>query len=424
MHILLLYVLPIATEILLLCCGAFFAGTETAYTSLSRIKVRQMVKENVANAKKVSLLKSNMERLISTVLIGTNLVTTLASSVATAFSLSAFGASYVSYATALVSILVIIFSEIVPKTYAATYPELVSQKSADIIIVLQKILFPLCWIFDRLTDFLHFIERTFFPARMPLVTEEELKTLIDVGKTEGTLEADEKKMLDRIFEFSDLLCRDIMHPRTLLKFVYVTDTFQEVVSAFALSGHSRLPVCASSSENVIGVLHYKSVLFADSHIAQSKDFVRICMTPVLFVPETLPAVDLLRRFKNQKAHFAVVVNEYGESAGIVTMNDMLREVFGRVTDEYGTVDIAPEKRIKVAGANEFLVPGDMKLEDINDVLKLSLDSEYYDTLGGWLLEHFDELPPGGAVYRYKNMLFIVEDQSARRIQSVRLRITA
>lgn len=413
---------PIAAEVLLLLCGAFFAGTETAYTSLSRITVRQMLKENKPNAKKVSLLKNNIERLISTVLIGTNLVTTLASSLATAFALSVWGTSYVTYTTALVSILVIIFSEIIPKTYAATFPEAVSQKSAGIIIVLQKLLFPLCWFFDRLSDFLTFIETLIFRTHAPLVTEEELKTLIDVGKTEGTLEADEKKMLDRIFEFSDLLCRDIMHPRTLLKFVYVTDSFSQVISTFALSGHSRLPVCANSAENVIGVLHYKSVLFADRHIAESKDFVRICMTPVMFVPETLPAVDLLRRFKNQKVHFAVVVNEYGESAGIVTMNDMLREVFGRVTDEYGTVDIAPEKRITVAGTNEFLIPGDMKLEDVNDVLQLSLDSENYDTLGGWLLERFDELPPVGAVYRFKGMIFIVEDQSARRIQSVRLKL--
>lgn len=416
-------VLPLAAEVLLLCCGAFFASTETAYTALSRIAVRQMLKDNAPHAKEVGALRDKLDRLISTVLIGTNFITTLSSSLATAYALAVFGSSAVSSATAVMSVLIIIFSEIIPKTYASAHPQQTAGSSARPIIVIQKILFPLVWIFDRLSAFIEFMERKLIRHKPPLITEEELKTLIDVGGTEGTLQESEKKMLSRIFEFSDLHVRDIMKHRAIVKYVYDTDSVDTVIRAFAESGYSRLPVCKGSPETVVGVLHYKAVLFADNAITQSKDFIRICMRPVQFIPETLTAVELLQHFKKDKNNFAVVVDEYGSTAGIVTMDDILREVFGRMTDEYGMTELPPEKRITVISTAEFLVPGDMKLDDLNDVLKMSLYSENFDTLGGWLLERFGELPSTGEAYREDGVIFVVEDQSARRIQSVRIRFS-
>ena len=416
-------VLPLAAEVLLLCCGAFFASTETAYTALSRIAVRQMLKDNAPHAKEVGALRDKLDRLISTVLIGTNFITTLSSSLATAYALAVFGSSAVSSATAVMSVLIIIFSEIIPKTYASAHPQQTAGNSARPIIVIQKILFPLVWIFDHLSAFIEFIERKLIRHKPPLITEEELKTLIDVGGTEGTLQESEKKMLSRIFEFSDLHVRDIMKHRAIVKYVYDTDSVDTVIRAFAESGYSRLPVCKGSPETVVGVLHYKAVLFADNAITQSKDFIRICMRPVQFIPETLTAVELLQHFKKDKNNFAVVVDEYGGTAGIVTMDDILREGFGRTTDEYGMTELPPEKRITVISTAEFLVPGDMKLDDLNDVLKMSLYSENFDTLGGWLLERFGELPSTGEAYREDGVIFVVEDQSARRIQSVRIRFS-
>ncbi len=423
-EILLNIVCPLSAELLLLYCGAFFASTETAYTSLSRITVRQMLKENKKNAKIVYSLRNNLERLISTVLVGTNLVTTLVSAIATAFSLNVLGPEKVSYGTAVISILVIVFSEIVPKTYAGAEPETIAIKNAKAILVIQKAMFPVICLFDSLTKALNVLEKSFIKKDSPLLTEAELRTLLDLGKTEGTLEEDEKNMLERIFDFSDLRLGDIMRHRSLVKYVNVESSLDEVISAFALSGYSRLPVYKGTTENVIGVLHYKAILFAGKEITSSKDFVRICMTQTIFVPKTLTALDLLKRFKKERKNFAVVVNEYGESAGVVTMDDILRAVFGRITDEYGSVEVPPEKRIVLSGPNEFIVPGDMKLDDVNDVLKLDLDSENFDTLGGWLLERFDELPSVGAVYRSANVIYIVEDQSARRVQSVRVRFVS
>ena len=422
-----IYIICILTaQLILIFCGAFFAATETAFTSTSKISARQMLKSNEKNSRKIYRLRNNLDTLISTVLIGTNLVTTLLSSLSTAFSMKIFGSQYVTYGTAITSIMIIIFSEIIPKTYAAAKPKKVAQESATAILIIQKIFFPVVWIFKQFSRFLEFIERSIFKTRQPLITEDELKTLVAVGQHEGTLESEEKNMLDRIFEFSDLQTKDIMRHRSFIKYVQSGASYEETLKAFAESGYSRLPVIEGepgASEKIIGMLHYKSVLFAIPEIRKSQDFVRICMSNCLFVPESMTAVDLLRTFKKEKENFAIALNEYGETDGIVTMDDILRAVFGRITDEYGETDIAPEKRITVINTNEFLVPGDMKIDDVNDVLNMNLDSEIYNTLGGWLLEHFGYLPSIGEVYKSEGIIFTVEDQASRRIISVRIRMT-
>ena len=411
-----------AMMVFLLAAGAFFAMTETAYTGLSRITAKQMLKDNAPNAHKVYKIKSELDLLISTVLIGTNFVNTLNSAVATAFAMRVFGAQYVSYATAVVLVLVIVFVEIVPKTYASFNQRQAAQRTATLILLIQKVFYPVVWLFFQFTRFIDIIEKRLIKASRPVITEEELKALIAIGGNEGTLQQDERRMLERIFEFSDLNVKGIMRHRSLVRFVSTKDTFEDVMKAFGESGFSRLPVYEGSNENVVGVLHFKSLLFASSSISQSSAFIRSCMSRPLFVPETLSAVGLLKRFKEQKEKFAVALNEYGEMTGIVTLDSLLQAVFGRIASEHGTIDTAPEQRIAVIGTNEFIVPGDMKLEDVNNVLYLDLTSENFYTLGGWLLEHFDELPPAGAAFKNAGTTFIVEDQSERRIQSVRIKL--
>lgn len=408
-------------ELLLLFCGAFFAATETGYTSLSRITVRQMLKGKEKHASLVARLRSRLDSLISTALVGTNLVTTLISSLATAYVIELFGDGYVSAATAVVSILVIIFSEIIPKTYAAIRPKEIAVMSAMPIVLIQKCLFPVVWLFDCLSRLIHLIESRLIPYKRPLVTEDELRTLLDVGKDEGTLEAIETQMLVRLFDFSDIRVRDIMRHRSFVKYVPIDASYADVIGLFT-SGYSRLPVWKDSPETIVGVLHYKSVLFAHKEITESRDFVKICMRPVIVLPETLTALEALKRFKEEKDNFAIVLDEYGCNEGIVTMDDILAEVFGRMTDENGESEIAPEKRITPVTPYEFIVPGDMKLDDFNDIMKMDLDSEHFETLGGWLLEKFGELPRVGAAWRDRDAVYIVEDQGGRRIISVRVKL--
>ena len=408
-------------ELVLISFGAFFASTETGYTALSRITVRQMLKAREKNASLVARLRANLDSLISTALVGTNLVTTLISSVATAYAMKVFGAVYVSYATALVSVLVIIFSEIIPKTYAALRSKETAVMSARPIIVIQKLLFPVVWLFGGLSRLINFAENRLIQEKRPLVTEEELRTLLDVGKDEGTLEAVETQMLVRLFDFSGIRVRDIMRHRSFVKYVPIDAAYSDVIRLFN-SGYSRLPVWKGSPETIVGVLHYKSVLFAHKEITESRDFVKICMKKAIVLPETLTALEALKRFKEEKDNFAIVLDEYGSNAGIVTMDDILSAVFGRLTDENGESETAPEKRITPVSPYEYIVPGDMKLDDFNDVMKMDLDSESFETLGGWLLEKFGELPRVGAAWRDKGAVYIVEDQGGRRIISVRVKI--
>lgn len=417
------YIVSISMLILfLLAVGAFFSMTETAFTSLSRIKVRQLQKEKARHADLIAKLRSNLDELIATVLIGTNFVNTFNSAVTTAFAVKVLGAEYVSAATAVILFLVIIFVEIVPKTFAAINTETAVKNTAISVYLIKAVLYPVVKTFCLFTRFIDFAEKKIFKSKRVLVTEDELKTLIEVGEKEGTLEQSERKMLERLFEFSDLSVHSIMRHRSLVKYISTESSLDEVIAVFQTTGYSRIPVYENDVENIVGVLHFKSVLFASPLITASKDFIKICMAEPAFVPETMSAIDLLKKFKKEKINFAVAVNEYGGMAGIVTLDDILSEVFGRITDEHGTVEVSPEDKITVIGTNEFIVPGDMKLDDLNDVLNINLSSETFDTLGGWLLEQFDELPPVGKTHKKNGVLYIVEDQSQRRIQTVRIKL--
>lgn len=417
------YIVSISMLILfLLAVGAFFSMTETAFTSLSRIKVRQLQKEKARHADLIAKLRSNLDELIATVLIGTNFVNTFNSAVTTAFAVKVLGAEYVSAATAVILFLVIIFVEIVPKTFAAINTETAVKNTAIPVYLIKAVLYPVVKTFCLFTRFIDFAEKKIFKSKRVLITEDELKTLIEVGEKEGTLEQSERKMLERLFEFSDLSVHSIMRHRSLVKYISTESSLDEVIAVFQTTGYSRIPVYENDVENIVGVLHFKSVLFASPLITASKDFIKICMAEPAFVPETMSAIDLLKKFKKEKINFAVAVNEYGGMAGIVTLDDILSEVFGRITDEHGTVEVSPEDKITVIGTNEFIVPGDMKLDDLNDVLNINLSSETFDTLGGWLLEQFDELPPVGKTHKKSGVLYIVEDQSQRRIQTVRIKL--
>lgn len=412
----------IALIIFLLLAGAFFSSTETAFTALSKIRARQMVKDGKKNSVLVTKLRNNLDFLIATVLVGTNFVNTLNSAVVTAFAIKIFGPESVTIMTSVILVLVIIFVEIVPKTYAVYYPERICSNSARKIWLIEIAIWPLIKIFCFFTSFIDVVEQKLIKSNRQLVTEEELKTLIEVGEKEGTLEVSERKMLDRLFEFSDITVHTIMRHRSLVKYISVDDSLDSVLALFQSTGYSKIPVYENDIENIIGVLNYRSVLFADRMVTASRDFIKICMQEVMFVPETMSAIELLKKFRMNKTNFAVAVNEYGSMAGLVTMDDILHEVFGRITDEHGMVETAPENRITVVNVNEFVVPGDMKLDDLKDVLNIQLVSENFETLGGWLLEQMGELPVVGSVFKKGNVVYIVEDQSSRRIQTVRIKL--
>lgn len=407
---------------------AFFAASETAYLSMTNIRLRKMLRERKAGAKKVRSLFSDIDGLLTVILVGINFTNTLASSIATNIAIELVGGSGVGIATAAVSFFITVFGQIVPKTIAATEGnvEKVAARNAVPLAFLKKLFFPVVWAFSNVSKGAAFLVQKIWRSENSAITEEELKILIESSAADGTLEKSEKNMLDKILEISDFTLRNIMKHRSLVTYINIADSYDTVVAAFKNSGYSHLPVCALASEDgidaketVVGVLYYKDVLFSKK---KSADFSPAeYMKAPLFVPETFSVIDLIHVFKKENRSFAVALDEQGSTAGIVTLDDVMRGLFGRMSDAGNHNEIPAETRVKIISPKEFLVPGDMHLNDVNSILNMDLQSEHFSTLGGWLLEKFDSLPSSGEALRFKENLFIVEDQSQRRITLVRIK---
>lgn len=405
---------------LLLCVG-FFTSSETAYLSLPRLKLRSMVEEGRKNAKVVAKLKNNMDRLLTTVLIGTNFLNSLASAIATALAIKLLGSRGSAIAPFVTAFFITTFGQIVPKTAAGLYPDKFACFSSVPLSILGKIFFPVVWLFERLSHLVvGIVEKVIKPAGA-IVTEEELKTLIDVGSQEGTIEKDENALLNKIIKFNNLQVEDVMKHRSFVSMIEKSADYDAVVHEFLESGFSTITVYSEERENVVGVINYKQIMFGTDLLDHSEGYAGRIMQEVLFVPGTLSVLELLQRFRQSEHKFAVVLDEQGQTDGIITMEDITNIVFGRMTDENSLDDKAPEDKVQLVSLDTFIVPGDMKIEDVNEILGLSLESEEMNTVAGWLLEKFGYLPQTGNVLIDKKNLFTVEDVQQHRITRIRVR---
>lgn len=415
------YLLTAAELFFLILCVGFFSSSETAYLSLPRLKLRSMVEQGRRNAKKVAALKANMDRLLTTVLIGTNFLNSLASAIATAFAIDLLGSRGVAIAPFVTAFFITTFAQIVPKTAAGLHPDTFTCFSAWPLMILEKLFFPIVWLFEMLSHgAVVLVEKILKPAGA-IVTEEELKTLIDVGSHEGTIEKDESRLLNKIIKFNDLSVNDVMKHRSQVSMINQEADYDEVINQFLTSGFSTLTVYSGHRENVVGVLNYKKVLFCSEEIDKSKGFAGRQMSEVLFIPGTMSVLDILQQFRTSEHKFAVVLDEQGQTDGIITMEDILKVVFGHMSDENTYDNTAPEDKVELVSLNTFIVPGDMKIDDANEILGLALESDEMNTVGGWLLEQFGYLPASGTVLIKDRILFTAEDVSGRRIVSVRVK---
>ena len=421
--------------VLLLLCSGFISGSETAIFSLSPSDidiVKQRAKERARGAEAVLDLIAEREYTLATILMLNNMVNILITLLSTriidsTMEFSSAGAEFV-FVSVIVTFLLLLFGEVLPKTLASLKPDALACRSSLPLLILQKVMFPLVWLFSWLTRGVGLLVDRLWRSDTPLVTEEELKTLIELGNAEGTLENDEKDMLYKIFEFTDLRVRDITRHRSFVQGIPCDASHREAAAIFNRYGYSRIPVYDSLSgqegnrDAYVGLLHYKTLLFFQGD-REERNFASRQMKEILYVPETMLAVSLLRKFKADRTSFAAVVDEHGTTSGVVSLDDILNAVMGRMTDEYSR-EVAPEKRIRILSATDFLLPGDLRLADVNEIFSLRCESDDFDTLGGWLLERFGYLPSTGEVYREGSRLFVVEDQAQRRIKTVRLKIKA
>jgi len=406
--------------ILIICIllSAFFSATETAFTSLSRPKVSHMVDRRLPGSKLVKRLKEDPATLLSTVLIGNNIVNIGASVLATTIVLSitermGWGGigTAAGIATGVMTFFILVFGEITPKTVAMRHAETIALFCAWPIFAISLILTPVAMFLAAFSRPLIYLFGGRMPEGGPFVTEEEIKMLIAAGAREGVIESEEKEMISSIFEFGETKVSEVMTPRPDIKAVEDATPIEEVIKLILETGHSRIPVYEGNIDNIIGMVYAKDLLSCTR-----EDSLRNYLRAALFIPESKRLDDLLHQMQAARTHVAIVVDEFGVTAGIVSMEDLVEEIVGEIHDEFERL----EKNFERIEENVYLVDGKILLSDLNLQIALSLPEEEFDTIAGFVIGQLGKVPSVGDVVKYDNVEISVEKVLKRRI--LRLKI--
>ena len=333
----------------LLFLSAFFSASETALMSISKLRVRHMIEEKVKGAELVGQLVQNPGKLLGAILVGNNVVNIGASALATVLAIQFFGSKGVGIATGIMTLLVLIFGEITPKSLAAAYSERVAISVSKVIFVIIKILNPIIIILSFVTGFILRIFGVKIDTKKPFITEDELRTMVDVGHEEGVLEVEERKMIHNIFQFGDSQVKDAMVPRTDIAAVDVRSSYEDLLELFKREQYSRMPVYRNTIDNIIGILHVKDMFFLDKRMEEFDIEKNLRKTYYTF--ESKRIAELFEEMRKKRLQMAVVADEYGGTAGIITMQDLVEEIFGDIGDEYNEVT----DDIQSIGEGEYFV---------------------------------------------------------------------
>ena len=408
------YTWQIISLVILIVLSSFFSMSETALMSLSKIRLRHMVESGVPGAELVEKLTEDPNRLLGTILIGNNVVNIGASAMATVLATNIFGNGGVGIATGIMTILVLIFGEITPKSIAKQKSEAVALKVARPIEFLVIIFKPLVYIFTAISSmFIRILGGDPSEAKS-FITHEELKTMVGVSEQEGVLENDEKEMIFNVFEFADLQVKDVMVQRVDIVSVDKEVSYDEVMDVIKNERFSRIPVYNQTIDNIIGVLNIKDLatienLRADFNVSK---YIR----EPFYTFEFKKIVELFKEMKKTRNHIAVVLDEYGGTVGLVTIEDLVEEIVGEIEDEYDE----EKNPVEVITENEYLVEGSLRLHDISDLIGINIDSEEFDSVGGLMIEDLGRMPEEQEEVIVNNIRFIAEEIEKNRIKKVRM----
>jgi len=398
----------------LLALSAFFSASETALMSLSKIRLRNMVEENVPGSKKLEKLIDNPNILLSSILVGNNMVNIGASALATSLAIDYYGITGVGIATGIMTFLVLIFGEITPKSLAAQNSEKISLKVAPMISIIVVILKPVSVVMIYLTKIMIKILGGNIDAHAPFITEAELKTMINVGHEEGVLETEEKKMIHNVFEFGDSRVTNVMTHRTYMVVVDVHSSYDKIVELIKEQQFSRIPVYEDGIDNIVGILYLKDLIFFDA----SKETFEITkyMREPYFTFESKLITELFTEMRVKRIQMSIVLDEYGGTAGMITIEDLVEEIVGDIHDESDEL----YNEIEVVKEDEYIVLGITNIKLINEMLGVNIESEDFDSIGGFVIGLFGRLPEIGEQIDYNNMKFIVESVQKYRIEKLRI----
>ena len=399
--------------LILLALSAFFSSNETALMSVNKIRLRSLADEgNKRASMALDILENQTPKLLSAILIGNNIVNISASSLATTLAYS-FGGYMVSIVTVILTVLILIFGEITPKNYATINSEKITLRYIPVFKFLMTIMTPVIFIINLFSRGVMRLMRVDPDAASKAMTEEELRTIVDVSHEDGVIESDEKEMIYNVFDLGDATAKDIMVPRVHVTFADVESTYDELIDIFREDKFTRLPVYKDSQNNIVGIINMKDLLLYD----KNEEFViDHFLRKSHFTYETKSISDLLVEMKDSTFNIAIVLDEYGDMAGLITLEDILEEIVGEIHDEY---DEKEDELVQKISDREYIIEGSMHLDDVNDHLDTELDSEDYDSLGGFIIEHLDRLPVAGdEVITEDGIRLIVEKLDKNRIEKV------
>ncbi len=412
--------IQIAVIVILLILSAFFSSSETALTTISPHRLKTLVDENVKHAVTLEKVLSKKEKMLSVILICNNIVNLTASSLTTVVFQKILGSKLIGLGTGILTLLVLIFGEIAPKTMATYRAERMGLKVSPVIYALMILFTPIAAAINFLAGGvirLFGVRRSDKPESY---TENEIRSIVEVSHEEGVTTSEEKEIINNVFDFSDTTVREVMVPRINVTAISVDSTYQEIMNAFKEDYFTRLPVYDEEGEHFIGIVNVKDLVFYDPEKIDSFQ-VRDVMREVSYTYEGKHLSELLMEMKAERTSLMVVLDEYGSIAGIVTMEDLLEEIVGDIRDEY---DENEEDEIVKVSDNEYLIQGHVSLEDINDVLGTSLSSEDYDSIGGLLIEILGRLPEEGDEAENEVVSLKAEKVDQNRIELVRLKLLA
>lgn len=407
-------VIQILILVLLLTLSALFSSAETALTTVNKIRIRNLVAEGDKRASILLKVTDDSGKMLSAILIGNNIANLSASALTTSLAYK-FGGYTVGIATGILTVLILLFGEITPKTFASIHSEKIALNYARTINVFMKIMTPIIFIINNLSKGVLILFRVDPNFKNDMMTENDLRTIVDVSHEDGVIESEEKKMIYNVFDLGDAKAKDVMVPRVHVTFADVNSTYNELITIFREDKFTRLPIYEDNTDNIIGTINMKDLLLFDN----TEEFhIRNMLREAYFTYEYKNISELLVEMRESSFNIAIVLDEYGETAGLITLEDILEEIVGEIRDEYDENEM---ELIRKVGERDYIIEGSISLDDLNDALKLSLSSNDYDSLGGFIIEHLDRLPEEGDEFSTTmDIRMVVESLDKNRVKSVHL----
>ena len=400
--------------IILLGLSAFFSSSETALTTVNKIRIRTLAEAGNQSAVWVMKLGEDQGRMLSAILIGNNVVNLSASSMLTVLATEVFGSRAAGAATGILTLLILIFGEITPKTIATLEAEKNALRFGHIIYVLMVLMTPVIVAVNWMSFGVLKALNVDPSKRGDDMTEDELRTIVEVGHEKGVIEAEEKEMINNVFDLGDSVATDIMVPRIDMTFININAGFDELLQVFREERYTRLPVYEETTDNVVGIINIKDMLLIEDREHFSiADHLR----QPLYTFESKKLSELMVEMRQTSNNIVIVLDEYGATAGLITLEDILEEIVGDIRDEY---DEDEEDELIQLSDGQYLVEGAMKLDDLNHKLNLELTSEDYDSVGGWVIDRLEHLPAQGEEVEWEGVRLVVEQVEKNRIDKIHI----